>query len=197
VRLDPPGPASRRRFLLDRARVRGVRLAAEAVDALVESADGYRSLDGWLARLALTARVERRALDRSLVVTLLSEEGAAPALESGSGSSPADAAVLARIARDVAGRFGVTVRDLRAATRRKSVAEPRHLAMLLVRRHTGLSFQRIGDYFGGRDPATVRHACRASADRLASDPALAAAAEALTRRWQTVRPSRFADREGL
>ena len=77
----------------------------------------------------------------------------------------------------------MTLRDLRAPTRRKSVAEPRHLAMHLARLHTGLSFHRIGVYFGGRDPATVRHACRAAADRLASDPSLAAASESLAQRW--------------
>ncbi len=52
--------------------------------------------------------------------------------------------------------------------------------MHLARRSTGLSFAAIGAYFGGRDPATVRHACRAAA-RLASDPALASAAEAIAR----------------
>jgi chromosomal replication initiation ATPase DnaA len=41
---------------------------------------------------------------------------------------------------------------------------------------TGLSFQAIGAAFGGRDPATVRHACEAAAVRLAADPAVAALA---------------------
>ena len=51
--------------------------------------------------------------------------------------------------------------------------------MHLARESTGLSFAAIGAYFGGRDPATVRHACRAAASRLDSDPALASAAEAI------------------
>jgi chromosomal replication initiator protein len=51
--------------------------------------------------------------------------------------------------------------------------------MFLAREQTGASFASIGLFFGGRDPATVRHACSAAADRIASDPALAAAAEAL------------------
>ena len=51
--------------------------------------------------------------------------------------------------------------------------------MLLARDLTGLSFAAIGAYFGRRDAATVRHACRAAADRLAADPSLAAAVLAL------------------
>ena len=46
-------------------------------------------------------------------------------------------------------------------------------------RHTGSSFAAIGAYFGDRDPATVRHACRAVVERLATDPALAAVASAI------------------
>ena len=84
----------------------------------------------------------------------------------------------------MAARFGVSLRDLRSATRRQTVAEPRHLAMHLARGLTGLSFHAIGAYFGGRDPATVRHACKAAAARLASDPALAAAVEGLRQRWR-------------
>lgn len=180
VRVDPPGLASRRRFLLDRARARGVSLSAEAVDLLAEAADGYRPLDGWLARLALTARVERRAIDRALAASVVSGDGApGPASSS---SVPID-----QVARAVAARFGLTLRDLRSATRRKTVVEPRHFAIHLARDLTGLSFQAIGAYFGGRDPATVRHACKAAAARLSADPALSAALSTLRQRWRESR----------
>ena len=171
VRVDPPGPASRRRYLLDRARARKIPLAAEAVDLLADRADGYRTLDGWLARLALAARVDRRPLDRALAEAALDDDGGAPA-------SP----TIDRLAREVAATFGLTLRDLRGPTRRAHVAGPRHLAMLLARERTGLSFRSVGAYFGGRDAATVRHACKAAAHRLDADPALAAAVEPLRRR---------------
>ncbi|MDR3638783.1 MAG: DnaA/Hda family protein [Isosphaeraceae bacterium] len=174
VRLDPPGLAARRRYVLDQARRRGLTLAAEAVEGLAEAADGYRVLDGWLARLTLAAKLERRPLDRALVAALLSEEGplavGVPSLD--------------QVARAVASRFGLSLKDLRSASRRRNVAEPRHLAMHLARSVTGQSFQSIGKYFGGRDPATVRHACLAAEARLAADPALAAAASSLRRMWR-------------
>jgi chromosomal replication initiator protein len=46
--------------------------------------------------------------------------------------------------------------------------------MYAARTLTGSSFATIGDYFGGRDPATVRHACKAAADRITADPGLSA-----------------------
>jgi chromosomal replication initiator protein len=173
VRVDPPGAASRRRFLLERSRDRKLSLTAEAVDALAEAADGYRTLEGWIARLALDARAARRPVDRAGAEALLAEDGAADRL-------PID-----RVAKAVAAKFGVSVRDLRSASRRRTLVEPRQLAMHLARDLTGLSFAAIGAYFGARDPATVRHSCRTAADRLAADPALAAAVGALCRRWQT------------
>jgi chromosomal replication initiator protein len=176
VRVDPPGLASRRRYVLDRARARGINLAAEAVDSLAEAADGYRTLDGWLARLGLASRVERRPLDRALAESYLADE-----------AEPAPSPTIDAIARAVAKRFGVRPSDLRGAARNPQFVEPRHLAMHLARGSTGLSFAAIGAYFGGRDPATVRHACRAAASRLESDPALASAAEAIASAWR--RPS--------
>ncbi len=173
VRVDPPGLASRRRYLLDRARAREIALTADAVDALADSADGYRTLDGWLARLALAARIEGRPLDWPLVEPFLADE-----------ATPSPAPSLETIARAVAARFGVTLRDLRGGARQPQYVEPRHLAMSLARSHTTLSFVAIGTYFGGRDPATVRHACKAAEARLASDPAVASVAQALAVSWQ-------------
>jgi chromosomal replication initiator protein len=175
VQVEPPGLSSRRRYLLERARAGGVPLANEAVDALAEAADGYRTLDGWLVRLALSARVERRTLDRALVAAFLADDGEA--------GLPLPSITIDQVARAVAARFGVSIRELCSPSRRHVVAEARHLAMHLARNSTGLSFAAIGTHFGGRDAATVRHACRATSTRLAADPAFAATANDLSRRW--------------
>ena len=88
------------------------------------------------------------------------------------------------VARAVAARFGVRLGVLRGPSRRASVVEARHLAMHLARTLTGSSFAAIGAYFGGRDPATVRHAYKAAADCMSADPALAAAVATICRPWQ-------------
>lgn len=168
VGIDPPGLATRRRYVLEGSRTRGLTLSAEAVESLAETADGYRTLEGWLARLALEARARRAprtALDLAAVTAILAEEA-----ELASSGQTID-----KIARAVAARFGVKVSALRGPGRQAAVVEARHLAMRLARLHTGLSFAAIGAYFGGRDAATVRHACKAAAARIAADPSLAGA----------------------
>ena len=189
VRVDPPGLASRRRYVLHRAGEHGLALQAEAVERLALTADGYRTLDGWIARLGLEARLDReprgrgagrragaasRALDPETVAAILAEE-----------SLLADpASTVDAIARAVAARFGVRLGVLRGPSRRASVVEARHLAIHLTRTLTGSSFAVIGTYFGGRDPATVRHACKAAVERIDGDPAMAAVVAGLARGWR-------------
>jgi chromosomal replication initiator protein len=182
ARIDPPGLASRRRYVLQHAGGQGLALQAEAVEMIAQAADGYRTLDGWIARLALEARLNRPQsrrpgsdlLDPHTVATVLAEETllAEPIV------------TIDAIARAVADRFSVRLAVLRGPSRRASVVEARHLAMHLARLHSGTSFAAIGTYFGGRDPATVRHACKAAVLRLEADPALAAAVATLGRGWQ-------------
>jgi chromosomal replication initiator protein len=181
VRVDPPGLVSRRRFVLGRARASGLALSADAVEALAAAGDGYRTLDGWLARLALTGRLgqHRRPLEPSVVAALLEEEETVAA---------GARVTIEQVARAVAEHFRVRLGDLRGSTRRQTIVAPRHLAISLARTVTGQSYRAIGTYFGHRDSATVRHACRAAAERLAADPALAAVAEVLRRRWQASQP---------
>jgi chromosomal replication initiator protein len=168
VRVDPPGPDTRRRYLLDRTRRRGLAPSADAIEALAAGADGFRTLDGLLARLVLEAKASRRPIDAAGVAAVLDEPGAT-----------APGATVAGIARSVAAHFRVPLRDLRSASRRAAVVVPRHLAIYLARVHTGQSYAALGAYFGGRDTKTVRHACRMAQQRLAADPALAGVAEAL------------------
>jgi chromosomal replication initiator protein len=172
VRLEPPGPATRRRFLLDRARDRGLTVTADALYLLAGAADGYRTIEGWVARLALSSRVERRPIDGSLANSLLT------------GDVTGDpTASISEITRIVASRFGVRVRDLRCSSRRASLVGPRHLAILLCRELTGSSYAILGSAFGGRDPKSIRHACQAASLRIERDPALAAVADSIRRRW--------------
>lgn len=172
VRLDPPALATRRRYLLERARSRGITVAADAIDACAQAADSYRALEGLLARLALESRSARRPLDARLAAESLGEPGATAA-----------PVRIGEVARAVASRFKVQLNVLRGPSRRAAVVQPRHLAIYLARRHSGLSIAAIGAYFGGRDTKTIRHAIQAASERLEADPALAAMAESLAASW--------------
>lgn len=67
-------------------------------------------------------------------------------------------------------RFNVTLEQLRGASRKQGLVSARSVAMLLGKRHGGLSYVQIGKFFGGRDHSTVIHACRRAEERIKSDP---------------------------
>ena len=72
------------------------------------------------------------------------------------------------ILKVVASTFEVTRTELLGPHRMRRLVLPRHVAMFLVRKHTGDSFPEIGRRFG-RDHTTVHHACRKIEQALLSD----------------------------
>lgn len=68
--------------------------------------------------------------------------------------------------------FGITVADLRSASRRRTVAVPRSIAMFLSRRLTKTAYREIGQYFGGRDHSTVVAAERRVSDLISQGDVL-------------------------
>jgi chromosomal replication initiator protein len=81
----------------------------------------------------------------------------------------------------VAAHYGLTVEELVSASRAARVAWPRQLAIHLTRELTGASLTAIGDAFGGRNHATVVHACKRVAERAANDQQAAVDIDELAR----------------
>lgn len=72
---------------------------------------------------------------------------------------------------EVAGRFGVSVNDIRSSRRNRQVLPARHVAAYLAYRITGMSTRAIGKRIGGRDYTNIEMYCRTVARRAAEDEA--------------------------
>jgi chromosomal replication initiator protein len=64
------------------------------------------------------------------------------------------------IIEKVSSFYNIKISEIKGHRRLKQLVRPRHVAMYLVRSHTNHSFPEIGRIFGGRDHATVQHACK-------------------------------------
>lgn len=64
------------------------------------------------------------------------------------------------IAKRVARHFGVKLTDLRSSNRQATLVSARHVAMYLSRHLAKSHFSAIGEYFGGRNHASVMYACQ-------------------------------------
>ena len=76
----------------------------------------------------------------------------------------------------------LTIEDLCGASRSRTLAHARQVAMYLCRSLTQLSLPKIGQAFGGRDHTTVMHANKKVRDLMTSDRSVYTQVSELTSR---------------
>ncbi len=161
--IRPPDFATRVAILRKRAALDDIYVADERVLNLIAErvTDNVRALEGALIRVVAHHSLTNRPLDLQLAADVL--EGIHPA------AAP-DALSIAEIQAVVASYYEISVTELVSSSRTARVARPRQIAIHLTREMTELSLQDIGDAFGGRNHATVLHACKRVAERIDGDP---------------------------
>jgi chromosomal replication initiator protein len=168
VGLEPLSAPGRLAFFQDKAQRRQLAVGHPILTWLAEHlTGGGRQLEGAITRLEMLARLNHRPLDLATVVDHFREqvEAGRPTVE--------------RIAQRVGGYFQVQPRQLQSRRRSRQVLLPRQVGMYLARQLTGLSLEKIGAYFGGRDHSTVLHACRKVETALTRDEVLGGAVRQL------------------
>ena len=79
------------------------------------------------------------------------------------------------IKRIVADFYGLTQAQLVSKARTKAIANARHIAIYLSRKHLDLPYNKIGEDFGKRDHSTIISACDKIEKNLKTDQLLAKA----------------------
>jgi chromosomal replication initiator protein len=159
----PPDAGTRRTIL--RKRVQQDALAGidpEAVDLIAEHVDSnIRALEGALIRVVAYGSLTGRPVTADLAAEVLA--GLYPGARVHRFS-------VSDIQRHTCEAFGVSMDELLSTSRAAPIAWPRQVAMYLARELTDQTLPAIGRAFGGRNHTTVLHACRRTAERMASDP---------------------------
>ena len=160
--LQPPDVEMRLAILHKKAAIMGVELPQEILDFLANRIrTNIRRLEGALIRVASFAALTGKKLTLEVVEGLLREI----LHEEGRCSISIEA-----IQKKVAEHFDIRLADMTSKRRPENIAFPRQIAMFLSREMTESSLNAIGESFGGRDHATVLHACRLVKDRMEVDP---------------------------
>lgn len=155
--LTRPDRATRVAILRKRARLDNLSVAEPAIFELLADGitDNVRSLEGALQHLAANHSLTGRPIDLELATSVLRQISP----QTAEGHS-AEALTIDVIQEAVAAAFAISATDLRSESRKASVSWPRQLAIHLSRELTESSLQKIGEAFGGRNHATVLHACK-------------------------------------
>lgn len=168
----------RKRAVLDEIDVADIRvfeLLAERVT------DNVRTLEGALIRIVAHQSLTNRPLDLELATDVLEEIHPA---------RPTDRPSIGEIQTAVASYYEISVEDLVSASRAARVAWPRQVAIHLARELTDASLQDIGGVFGGRNHATVLHACKRVSERVNNTPESSTELRELTQQLRSANADR-------
>ena len=161
--IHPPDFATRVAILRKRATLDDIHVADGRVLELIAErvTDNIRTLEGALIRIVAHHSLTSRPLDLELAADVLEEIH--PALERSS-------LTIAEIQAAVASYYELPEAELVSAARAARIAWPRQVAIHLARELTDASLHEIGDAFGGRNHATVLHACKRVGERTTASP---------------------------
>ncbi len=159
-RLEPPDLETREQIVIAKANRLEADISPEALKYIARRfTSSIRELEGALCCLQLCHRMTGKRVGTTAARQVLAD------LE----RDCLRVVRMADIERAVCDLFGVDGTALKSSRRSRSVSEPRMLAMYLARRHTRAAYSEIGEYFGGRNHATVISADRKVAEWLARD----------------------------
>jgi chromosomal replication initiator protein len=158
-----PDHATRLTILRKRAHHDRVDLADEsALEVIAERiTDNIRVLEGALIRVVAFASLTGRPLDGDLAHEVLDGLYRQPRAVRRS---------IDDVQRATCDAFDVSLDELLSGARAQRLVWPRQVAMYLARELTDQTLPAIGRAFGNRDHTTVMHACKRTAERMASDP---------------------------
>ena len=146
--IQPPDLETRLAILRSKAEKTGRQISDEILESIARRVQSnIRELEGALNRVLAYADLSGSALTPSLV-----EAALADLLPQRSDIAPAK--VIELVARE----WQVSVDALIGRDRSHKIAQPRQVAMYLIRKETDASLPQIGDALGGRDHTTVMYA---------------------------------------
>jgi chromosomal replication initiator protein len=160
--LRPPDLATRVAILRKRAELDRITPLDSGVLELIAArvATNIRTLEGALIQIVAYASLTRRPIDIPLATKVL-DRIHPRARRAG--------ITIDAIQQTVGAHYDVSVDELTSAGRTARVAWPRQVAIHFARNLTDTSLEDIGAAFGGRNHATVLHACKRVSDRLVED----------------------------
>ena len=176
--VGPPDYETRIAILRKKAEEERIPISADIVELIADRCtSSVRELEGALIKLLAFTSLTGHEL------TIDTAQLALSALASRDDSHPLSVGVI----RDRVGeRWRVSGETLASARRTHAIAEPRQVAMFLMRELLDTPFKQIGREFGGRDHSTVIHSIRRVEQKLGTDEAFRTKVDDLRRelaRW--------------
>lgn len=160
VELTQPSYSTRLEILKSKTLKDGVELPEEVLNFLAAKVVGsIREIEGVLVSLLAHATLSREAITLELAQQLTNKIVTVNDNEIS----------LDKIQSVVCDYFSITKDIMLSKTRKREIVQARQIAMYLGRNLTKISLAAIGQQIGGKDHATVLHACNTVSDLIETD----------------------------
>ena len=160
VELQKPDFTTRLNMLKARAFREGVKLSDDVLHFLATRIkSNFRELEGALISLIANATLAHREitveLAENITEKIVGEEQSNVTID--------------KVQKVVCDYFNITRDDLLSKTRKRQIVQARQIAMYMSRNLINCSLSTIGSEIGGKDHATVLHACTTVTDLMSTD----------------------------
>ena len=161
VELQKPDYATRLEMLKARADREGMQLKDEVLEFLAQRIkSNFRELEGALISLLANATLAHKEITVSLAERISDKIV---------GEEQNDV-TIDKVQRIVCDYFRISKEELLSKTRKRQIVQARQIAMYMSRLHiSNCSLSTIGAEIGGKDHATVLHACTTVTDLMSTD----------------------------
>jgi chromosomal replication initiator protein len=152
-----PDKELRKKILQKKIEQEGLVIGADVFDYIAEHVtENVRDLEGTLVSLMAHSLINDREVDMALVRQVISQtvriENRLLSVE--------------EIQKTVCTYFHLEQALLQTASRKREIVQARQITMYLAKKYTESSFSQIGKIVGGKDHATVLHACKTVKDQI-------------------------------
>ena len=158
--LLPPDMKTRVAILKAKSFREGIMLDDGIIDYIATKVtDNVRELEGTLASLMAHATLTKKKITLQLAQEIIEKIVTVNTNE----------VSINKIRNTVSDYFGISNDVMLSNSRKREIVQARQIAMYLCRQHTGKSLTSIGNELGGKNHATVLHACETVCDLMATD----------------------------
>jgi chromosomal replication initiator protein len=162
VDIQPPDLETRIAILNKKCEIEQVEISYEILEFVaVNIKDNIRSLEGCLKNMIFESQLSRSEITMEIAKRSISKYGVI--------RSKKINVDIGTIISHVSRFFEIDESLIRLKTKRQEIVTVRHVAMFLSKELTSCSLQTIGAHFGGRNHATVIHACKCVEDMINAD----------------------------
>lgn len=160
VELQRPSYETRLEMLKVRSFREGVSISGEVLEYLAARIkSNFRELEGALISLVARATLCHQDITVELAESISSQIAGEVETEMS----------IEKVQNAVCEYFNITKEDILSKSRKRNIVQARQIAMYLSRNLLNCSLSTIGAEHGGKDHATVMHACSAVSDMMSTD----------------------------